>query len=666
MDETESIFKKHPEYTFLHSGAHRKPPARIGAPGLCRQVNFWLPSGRREDSPEKRRTEWVSHIDEFIGGLVARVTNPTIDPGFAVTPDGGKLRDRSYNVYGVKTDRLYLFRHTLGLANGDWELRPIFRQDRAMKHVADCLCEHHQKLKYIPELDFNKPNMPARYQNFSLAFFWRNVWVKFRFMLHSEYVSMGIYLDLSGSDHLDNPRELTRQDTGEIDVGMRDRIADAFRAINEVCGKRYRDVADAKAEEHRSALDRRALAGAHRELYETIWTEFEQDILGPSLNLCSKSLSWAKIGGVIYDGRIVLLHMPHNDPPSIGLSSDFINPPQFDYADLGSLSERIGLDGVLDAPAALICADTVQPFISAPSTRLDARIEYTANLLLGRRVVYMTSLSAEFVGSDQSDSPTKSLLACKVNHSWQLGRLIDRLFVMGSTRVAALMNLEALISAGDKLQSMTARLEQEDRRTREWNAEELRKMERLATSLRKETVDLNDDCDGGIEYRIERSKYYVRQFTEVEKTLRLGMIEGFQIYSTFVRRRYFSTYDQIERLGERLARHRLALASLIQRIGYRNDRLLQRRLLGLQVMAELFLMIPLIYYSGHILEQIVQILGLRLPTARHWAEWWTGERIEMWQRAIWIVPLVIIPSFITLRVLGHKVEQRKLEAINTD
>ena len=44
MDETKSIFKKHPEYTFLHSGAHRKPPARIGAPGLCRQVNFWMPA----------------------------------------------------------------------------------------------------------------------------------------------------------------------------------------------------------------------------------------------------------------------------------------------------------------------------------------------------------------------------------------------------------------------------------------------------------------------------------------------------------------------------------------------------------------------------------------------------------------------------------------------
>jgi hypothetical protein len=659
MGETQSIFEKHPEYTFLHSGAHRKPPARIGAPGLCRQINFWIPpadpmaTDGAVEPIDIRRSEWISRVDEFIAGIVAHVTDPTTDPGFSAAPGLGRLRDRSYNVYGERNARLYLFQHSVGRVNGRWELRPAFQQDGTPRPVAECRCPDHRILPFDKDIDFSKPNMPARYQNFSLAFFWHNVWVKFRFMRHSEYVSMGIYIDLSGSDRLDNPCRLRRGDTGEIDHTLWDRISGAFLMVNEVCGERYRDIRYGNMEEHRSARDRERLAGAHRELYETIWLDFEREILGPSLDLCSKDLRWKQVGAVVYDGRIVLLHMPPGYPASAAPSATFFSPPRFDCPQLSRLSERIALNDVLNASAALACADTVQPYISASSTTNDARIEYTANLLLGRRVVYMSSLSAEFTGSDRDFSPTKSLLVCKPNHSWQLGRLIDRLFLMGSARVAALINLEALIATGDKLQAMMTLLEKEDERVREWTPDDLHQMENLAVKVRTDTVKLNDGCEGGIDYRIERSRYYVGQFTEAEKTLRLDMIEGFQIYSTFVRRRYFSTYDHIHRLGDRLARHRLAFASLTQRIGYRNERMLQRRLLGLQVVAELFLSIPLVYYTGHILENLLKMLGL------------SGVDLDTWKHKTWLWAMTLIPFVIILRVQHHWEQQRKLETINS-
>jgi hypothetical protein len=100
----------------------------------------------------------------------------SIDPSCAVAPDSKKLHDRSCNVYGDQTCRLHLF------------------------------------------------PMPARYQNFSLAFFWHNVWVKFRFTLHGEYVSMGIYLDLSGADRLEEFMPLKMAGTDDTDLTLQTRI----------------------------------------------------------------------------------------------------------------------------------------------------------------------------------------------------------------------------------------------------------------------------------------------------------------------------------------------------------------------------------------------------------------------------------------------------------
>jgi len=81
----------HPEYTVLHSGTHRRPPARIGAPGLCRYVDFWLPNrpnapdgGESETHPlqnitfTERRQDWIGQIDRFLTDLTKHVSG-TID-----------------------------------------------------------------------------------------------------------------------------------------------------------------------------------------------------------------------------------------------------------------------------------------------------------------------------------------------------------------------------------------------------------------------------------------------------------------------------------------------------------------------------------------------------------------------------------------------------------
>lgn len=56
-------------------------------------------------------------------------------------------------------------------------------------------------------------------------------------------------------------------------------------------------------------------------------------------------------------------------------------------------------------------------------------------------------------------------------------------------------------------------------------------------------------ADGGLSYRVERTRYYVNQINSLLQTLRIVRIEGFQPYDQFIRRRLYGTFDFIERIG---------------------------------------------------------------------------------------------------------------------
>jgi hypothetical protein len=74
----------------------------------------------------------------------------------------------------------------------------------------------------------------------------------------------------------------------------------------------------------------------------------------------------------------------------------------------------------------------------------------------------------------------------------------------------------------------------------------------------------------------------------------------------------------------------------------------------LQIVAELFLIVPLIYYTGHILESVLDLLGFIKPD------------YDGWHRKIWKFPLTIIPFLVILRVQRHWEELKKLEAITPE
>lgn len=109
---------------------------------------------------------------------------------------------------------------------------------------------------------------------------------------------------------------------------------------------------------------------------------------------------------------------------------------------------------------------------------------------------------------------------------------------------------------------------------------------------------------GGLMYRIERSRYYVQEYKEQMRRLRVSRLEGFQPYTDFVRRRLFKTFDFIDRVGRRYTEVRTDIELLLDE--QRSDLLAKRQSDTNKLLesAEFIISVPLVYYIGHILHDL--------------------------------------------------------------
>jgi hypothetical protein len=106
---------------------------------------------------------------------------------------------------------------------------------------------------------------------------------------------------------------------------------------------------------------------------------------------------------------------------------------------------------------------------------------------------------------------------------------------LGTCRVAALWNLENITDAGNKLHELRTSVDS----ARVTPAEAAEKIAQIQAEV----------LDGGLSYRVERSRSYVGQIRNLVSTLRTQRIEGFQPYDKFIQRRIFGTFDFIDRVG---------------------------------------------------------------------------------------------------------------------
>jgi len=188
--------------------------------------------------------------------------------------------------------------------------------------------------------------------------------------------------------------------------------------------------------------------------------------------------------------------------------------------------------------------------------------------MLKKRAVYITALGPQPPADNGFRcAPLHYFLVARPTSDWQLGALVDRLHYMGTVRLAALMELPALRKAGANLRDMeheaeNARkaLDANDTETASYHYR--RAMDFIAhTDENKQPIFW-----AGLQFRVERSRYYVRRFMDFVPFLDIDPIDGYQRYDFFVKGRLGGVYDYIDRLGGRQERAVRSAASLWQSI----------------------------------------------------------------------------------------------------
>lgn len=187
----------------------------------------------------------------------------------------------------------------------------------------------------------------------------------------------------------------------------------------------------------------------------------------------------------------------------------------------------------------------------------------------------------------EGEEPVRYLILTKHDpHRWQLGRIVDRINATGTTRLFALRNLSLIRAASHHIR---LRGQQLDEIQQQWinRRRELRnkhKDDDNSDALNKALATLNADVEdklleagsalnsigkkavGGLLYRISRSKLYAQRFDDLRRDLLVGNIESWTSYNQFALRNMQPLFNYIEQTGDRLARLRKRLATVMENI----------------------------------------------------------------------------------------------------
>jgi hypothetical protein len=182
--------------------------------------------------------------------------------------------------------------------------------------------------------------------------------------------------------------------------------------------------------------------------------------------------------------------------------------------------------------------------------------------VLDRAAIYVSTLGQTFSqpkGVERETQPIRYAVITATPHRHQIGRLVDRVDRLGIFRLLALRNLWKLRSVGDEIQREGIVLDLLAQSPTQYDDEWRNKLQEFGTKIQS----LGPDIDGGLGYRIYRSRYYAESFNKLVKHLRIKRIEGFQPYDEFVERQLSQHYDFVDRLGRRIGDLRDRYLSLV-------------------------------------------------------------------------------------------------------
>jgi hypothetical protein len=602
-----------PDYHELNAGAHRKPPKTLTAPSLIWHLAFWTgfqeldedgkPAFNKDGSPKKKSPEQIrAAVDRYVIGLYhALLSNGEVDERVAVAGTADQAEkvpkvELTPNVSG----KYLLFKHAYDEKSFGENPPPLLFDDLNPR----------QKDIFV-----------STNRTVSLEFAWQQLDVTVSFEIRTEYFSISTFVEV-------------KKDRKKADV-LHPRI-DAFDQSMKTMRDYLQDAGPATLPPD----PRPAQINAY--FFHLFWGEYEKKILPGEL--------LAKIAG---------------DSAFSQIFADFRGLVMSDEA--VKFSDRNFFTRDRYPTWGRAAKNKFLSLIEHRNKELRIRYECAVNYMLDGRALYMSTLGPQFPAPPALDSAEPPANASSVEGSsssqfkdkripvefivyahqryddktivnkWQLGRLVNQILLLGRLRLSALKDIKFLLEAGQLLSQLDQSTQaardaiaktEEAKQNPETDAQEdpsaIPSDEKVMELIGNAHEKLNEITGSflkatgtGLSYRIERSRYYVTQFDENVKLLRIKRLEGDQPYDQFIRRRLGSEFDLIDRLGIRYERATSNVVSLDQNfLAITQNRLVKQAnridedIHDIQQYGELFLLAALVpYYVTHLL---VLILGEEL------------------------------------------------------
>jgi hypothetical protein len=581
------------DYHELNAGAHRKPPKVLSAPSLVWHLAFWTnfpESGERGDqlndaSPKKKTSRQVRNaVDGLIVGL-----HKAVVANEHVNGDAVQLTPCISGAY---------------LLFGNAYAEQSFAE-RSPARIPVCKLRSRQRDIF-----------ESTSRTVTLQFVWRKLDVTIRFEIHTEYFSISTFVEL------DRNR-----------VKARDR---GFSSIPELNESIINILQYLKRADHPSNPedDEELVVSINKFCFHDFWRIYQQEILSDkSLTVCGSDAIFQHI---FADFRGFIA------------SDQAVEFPDEEFF-RGDKSAKWGVEA----------KKKFLPLIQHRNRTDRSRHECAVNYMLDGRALYMSTLGPQLHSMSEDERiPVEFIVYAHQRfndttmvNKWQLGRLISQILLLGTLRLCALKDVKWLHEAGRRLGS----LEESTQRAREaialtetdsggsdaerfarrqgYSRQAMKRIAEAHTKLNDITGRFLAKTGDGPLYRIERSRYYVQQFDENVKLLRIRRLEGDQPYDQFIRRRLGSEFDFINRLGIRYERASSSIVTLDQNyLAITQNALVERAnkideetnsiqsdIHTIQEWGEFALLAALVpYYVMHLLDLIIDEKYVPVLTASVW------------------------------------------------
>jgi hypothetical protein len=515
------LFGEHPEFPRLLAGAHRRRVTPMGSPALVRHVAFWNPT---RAGPERTDDETVlqkmasqpGNPDPNSIARRARMADATIQKLYASLCVGNSRSDHIITLLNTNSEIVHEGRRLVVLFSGGIRAKTGAKADLP------------------PEVQ------PDSYRGIKVRFHWRGITTSLNFELHTEFLAMTMIVDAS-----------PHRTEEEIEKGKA------------LYGEPFADLLTCLEALSNDDLPEDEYKNYHRFLYHDVWDRFGDEVLGA----LQGDLTLADRKFVDFRGLV----LGAQDPQGSGLARAFSRLRRE-----RTTGKEQGIDLNMDR------FDSLWKFMISS---LPSETEYTLSKFLGGRAFYATALGSQSDAlSARATKPLYYLIYESTQNDWQLGRLVYRVHRAGTARIGATMQFEELRKANETLSVIEEELEEriplllETRTGHDTNVEFRNSLGQLYRQVEARMGQLSANIDGTLEARVERSRYYVKQFFTVTKALRIDRFRGFQQYDEFVLQRVGPVFEYIDGVGRKFERVHNDRALLLGRIQTLDALILQEQI----------------------------------------------------------------------------------------